>query len=73
MLDDAIGHLNGIGELFIYDAAVCVGAKLGLKPNRVYLHRGTPDGAIALGFDRDRTTLSRDELPSAFHRLCPGR
>jgi len=47
-------HLNGIrglGRLYYYDTALRIGASLRLMPKRVYLHRGTRDGARALGLD----------------------
>lgn len=60
-----------VAELTIYDIAHRIGAHLGLAPERVYLHRGTRDGARALGLGRGRATLALRELPREFHRLNP--
>lgn len=70
-VDEAIRHIYGIGELFVYDAALAIGARLGLEPERVYLHAGTRDGARHLGLGRGRKSLEIDELPRAFRRLRP--
>jgi hypothetical protein len=60
-----------VGPLIVYDTAYRLGAKLGLEPQLVYLHRGTLDGAVLLGFDRKRKALNPDELPPAFRALRP--
>lgn len=43
----AIKPIRGVGELATYDIAHRIGAYLRLKPELVYLHRGTRDGAKA--------------------------
>jgi hypothetical protein len=45
----AVGAIDGIGDLYVYDAAFGIGAFLGLVPRRVYLHAGTRAGARRLG------------------------
>lgn len=60
-----------IGTLTIYDAAQRIGARLGLEPDRVYLHAGAREGAKRLGLDGRRETVEIDELPAAFKRLEP--
>jgi hypothetical protein len=60
-----------VGPLMIYDTAFRMGAKLGLEPRLVYLHRGTRDGAVLLGFSKKRRTLEPNELPPAFRALRP--
>lgn len=70
-VDDAIRHIDGIGDLFIYDAAVSIGAKLGLEPEKIYLHAGTRRGAGALGLGRGKSVLDVGELPRAFRALRP--
>jgi hypothetical protein len=60
-----------IGEMMVYDTALRLGAALKLAPDLVYLHRGTREGAVALGFDRRRDTVHPDELPAAFRALHP--
>jgi len=67
----AIGSISGAGELLVYDTALRIGAKLRLYPERVYLHRGTRQGARALGLDWKKPSLSIEELPAAFAPLRP--
>lgn len=64
-------HLKGIGELTVYDTALRIGANRRHTPSRVYLHRGTRDGALALGIGPKRQSLGISDLPSAFARLEP--
>lgn len=64
-------HIRGVGELFVYDTAHRIGAYLGLSPKRVYLHRGTRRGAVAIGLEAGQPTLEMAELPSAFRKLKP--
>jgi hypothetical protein len=71
LIESAIGHIWGIGELTIYDTALRIGAKLGLYPERVYLHAGTRIGAKALGIDTARESVAPSELPKEFRRLRP--
>jgi hypothetical protein len=49
--------IYGINEMTVYDTSYRIGAKLGLEPRLVYLHRGTRDGAVLLGFSKKRETL----------------
>jgi hypothetical protein len=71
VVEKATGHIHMIGELAVYDTALRIGAFLGTEPERVYLHRGTRDGARALGLGRGRKSLEVDELPAEFRRLRP--
>ncbi|MFZ6731195.1 hypothetical protein ACO0LG_04645 [Undibacterium sp. Ji42W] len=63
--------INGIGELFIYDTALRIGAYLGLAPDRVYLHAGTTTGIRALGLDSHQEWIDISKLPSALRSLSP--
>jgi hypothetical protein len=63
--------ITGIGELYIYDTNLRIGAKLGLLPTKVYLHAGTRKGARALGFKSRTQTLQVSELPSELRQLEP--
>jgi hypothetical protein len=63
-----IWGIHGIGILTVYDVATRIGAHFDVAPIQVYLHAGTADGAVALGFHR-RGTLDRMDLPRAFRRL----
>jgi len=70
-VERAIGGIDKIGVLMIYDTALRLGAFLGLEPDVVYLHAGARDGAAALGIDRSRETAHADELPAPFRALRP--
>lgn len=63
--------ISGIGELYIYDTCLRIGAKLGLLPTKVYLHAGTRVGAEALGFDGKAKTIDVSALPPGFQQLEP--
>jgi len=56
--------IRGLGEMYIYDAALRMGAYLRLNPAYVYLHRGTRVGAKALGLAVNRPYLEKAELPN---------
>jgi hypothetical protein len=43
----AVTPIPGIGELYMYDTASRVGAKLNMSPTKVYLHAGTRRGPSA--------------------------
>jgi hypothetical protein len=47
-----LNSIHGAGEMVTYDIADRLGLHLGLPPQRIYLHRGTRDGAKALGLWR---------------------
>lgn len=64
-----IHRIEDVGPLLVYDAAIIIGANLGLNPDRIYLHSGTAEGAKAILRIRGRETINRSELPSAFMRL----
>ena len=71
LVNEKIGGIKGIGELAVYDIAHRIGAYLGLSPRYVYLHRGTREGARALGLDPGAKFIKRSQLPKPFHRLRP--
>ncbi len=71
-VNSTIRDIKGIGELTIYDTARHIGAYLGLEPEVVYLHRGTREGAKAIGLGTRRKTLRVEEFPEPFHNLTPG-
>jgi len=58
-----------IGPLTVYDTALRIGARLGLSPQKVYLHAGTRHGAAVLGFGPDRPSISLSELPKPLDEL----
>lgn len=49
LIDTALETIPGLGELYVYDTTLRIGAKLNLFPDKVYLHAGTRLGATALG------------------------
>ncbi|GAA4420259.1 hypothetical protein [Bremerella cremea] len=69
MAEEAIGDINGIGELMVYDTAHRLGAYLKRPPEKVYLHAGVRVGAAALGFEKSRKWLEPAELPKPFQQL----
>lgn len=59
------------GEMTIYDTSQRIGMFLGHEPDRVYLHRGTREGAKALGFKGQLAFILPSQLPRAFRKLKP--
>ena len=70
-IDALLGKGEGAGPLMKYDTALRIGANLGVRPARVYLHSGTRIGAIALGFSGKEMSVDRSSLPKEFHCLEP--
>jgi hypothetical protein len=68
-VEEAIGRIRGVGKLTVYDTALRIGAKLRLKPDHVYLHSGTREGARALGLNWRAPFLHRRELPPTLRRI----
>jgi len=58
-------------ELFAYDTALRIGSKLGLKPQKVYLHRGTRVGARRLRLDAKSDCLTLTQVPEELRSLEP--
>ncbi len=71
LVDETIGSMRGIGPLTVYDTALRIGAKLGLKPQRVYLHSGTRQGARALGLRWRLLYLAVADFPPELQELEP--
>jgi len=71
LLERLLLPVKGLGELYIYDTALRIGAKIGMLPKRVYLHAGTRVGAKALGFDGTAKTLEVSQLPEWLQQLQP--
>ena len=70
LIKQTLQHVRGLGELYIYDTALRIGAFLNLEPDRVYMHRGTRDGAKHFGFlTRDREWLNLSEFPRSLREL----
>jgi hypothetical protein len=66
-------RVRGIGHLTIYDTALGIGSYLGCLPSRVYLHRGTREGAKALAplgrVDPHAESIVMSNLPTVFRKL----
>ncbi len=71
LCEKALGPLHDLGELYVYDTALRIGAKTGMLPRRIYLHRGTRAGAKALGLDTSGKALDVSDLPEALRELEP--
>jgi hypothetical protein len=69
VVERAIGNMDYIGDLTVYDITQRLAAFLGYEPTCVYLHAGTEDGARALGLSGK--TVEIDQLPIEFQRLTP--
>lgn len=69
LIKGVASSIHGLGELYIYDTALRIGSKLGIQPDRVYLHRGTRDGAKRLGYSVNRLYIEMHELPEALRKL----
>ena len=63
--------IKGIGQLYIYDAALRIGAALGLSPELVYLHAGTKMGVKALGLNAKNSSLPVNAFPKPIQKLKP--
>jgi hypothetical protein len=72
LVEQISGPIPRVGELAVYDTALRIGARFGHEPSKVYLHRGTRDGAKALlGINGRRKTLEVGELPPPLRTLTP--
>jgi hypothetical protein len=63
--------IKGIGQLYIYDAALRIGAALGLSPELVHLHAGTKMGFRALGLNAKNLSLPVKVFPKPIQKLKP--
>jgi hypothetical protein len=61
--------IDGLAELYTYDAAHTIGTRLGFHPKKVYLHTGTRKGAMALGFSGALRYLEVSQLPCEIQAL----
>jgi hypothetical protein len=68
LVDAGVKPIPGIGELYVYDTSLRIGAKLNLL---VYRHAGTRLGARALVLDGSAATLRVSALPREFRSLEP--
>lgn len=69
---ELVGAIHGIGELYIYDTALRIGAWRKLAPAKVYVHAGVRKGARNLGLDVDADgTIAIKSLPKPLRCLPP--
>ena len=72
IISSAASRIRGVGALTVYDVAVRIGCFKKLKPEMVYLHAGTREGAQNLGLDYKKPTLAVDHtLPEPLRKLAP--
>ena len=77
LVEDLTEEVERWGELAVYDTALRIGARFGLEPEKVYVHRGTRDGVHKLRldgklrFDGRRETIELDDLPAPIRKLKP--
>jgi hypothetical protein len=69
IVSSEIELIDGIGDLAVYDTALRIGGRFDLRPTKVYLHRGTREGAKALGLAFRRAYLELAELPAELQIL----
>lgn len=74
LLDTVETNLHGIlglGKLYDYDTSLRIGVKLGLAPEKIYLHAGTRLGARALGLDWKARCVEVTAMPGELKKLEP--
>jgi hypothetical protein len=71
LLAEVLAPVQAMDELYVYDAAVRIGAKLGKLPGKVYLRAGTREGAEALGLNPNARALEVTQLPVELQQLEP--
>jgi len=75
LIASALESIVGAGNLYIYDVALRIGARIGdkpgLRPQKVFLHAGTHKGAKALGLDSQFPWLEMNSLPDWLRELEP--
>jgi hypothetical protein len=71
LLTEILKPIHGIGDLYIYDTSLRIGAKLGVLPQKVYLHAGTLIGAGKLGLPIGAEVLELKAIPPEFQPLEP--
>jgi hypothetical protein len=67
----AVRDIWNNAELYCYDTALRIGARINFRPDTIYLHRGTRQGARRLGLTARGLTLQMSELPKELRVLEP--
>ena len=73
IVETALEDVFGVGELYIYDTSLRIGANLGLSPSKIYLHAGTRVGARAPRFRPESEELEQVRLASCVESLRTAR
>ncbi len=71
LINEELAEVPGIGELYIYDTVLRIGAKLDVFPEKVYLHAGTRTGARKLGLNTAKSALKMSSFPPPLRTLEP--
>jgi hypothetical protein len=71
LVENELHDIHGLGELYAYDTALRIGSKLGLLPEKIYLHAGTRKGAKTLGLDWKARALEMVAMPDELQELEP--
>jgi hypothetical protein len=71
LVNDAFHDVRGTGEMIVYDVADRIALHLGLKPTRIYLHRGTRAGAKELvpNITSNEAYIEIAKLPAALRKM----
>ena len=71
VIESAVGSLNGVGPLYLYDTTLRIGAFRKLKPSEVYLQAGALKGAKRLLPRVHTRSLSPTVFPTPYSSLPP--
>ncbi|MDM1323470.1 hypothetical protein HXZ90_04115 [Acinetobacter pseudolwoffii] len=64
LLDSNLRSIQDIGDLFIFDTALRIGAKLNYLPKELIVQSGSKEGAKKLGLTVKNKRVSLEQLPS---------
>jgi hypothetical protein len=71
LVDKSLHEISGLGELYVYDTTLRIGAYSSLWPEHVYLHAGTRKGARALGFSGKVSRVDPVDFPTVIQQIRP--
>lgn len=71
LLSGLFTPVSGLGQLYLYDTTLRLGAYLKLAPTAVYIHAGTRAGALALGLDVSSGIIPAAAFPKPIQVLAP--
>jgi hypothetical protein len=70
-VQSVLRDVRGVGELYEYDVAFRIGARLGLMPAAVYPHADVREGVKALDFSGRERLIEMDRFPRPLQTLSP--